>query len=130
MLSTAVFHPPEPSDWVTALDLAEALVERGIPFREAHHLVGGIVADLVARGESLSDLTENQLVERFRKLEETKISSKLDYDEIPGLSSEVKEKLKQVRPISLGQASRISGVTPAAISILMIYLKKITKSVA
>jgi argininosuccinate lyase len=72
MLSTAVFHPPEPSDWVTALDLAEALVERGIPFREAHHLVGGIVADLVARGETLSDLTENQLVEvddRFKGID-------------------------------------------------------------
>jgi argininosuccinate lyase len=63
LLSSAVFHTPEPSDWVTALDLAEALVEKGIPFREAHHLVGGIVADLVARGETLSDLTENQLVE-------------------------------------------------------------------
>jgi argininosuccinate lyase len=63
MLSTAVFHPPEPSDWVTALDLAEALVERGVPFREAHHLVGGVVAYLVARGETLSDLTESQLVE-------------------------------------------------------------------
>ncbi len=63
MLSSAVFHPPGPSDWVTALDLAEALVERGIPFREAHHLVGGIVADLVARGRTLSDLTEDQLVE-------------------------------------------------------------------
>ena len=72
MLSTAVFHPPEPSDWVTALDLAEALAERGIPFREAHHLVGGIVADLVARGETLSDLTENQLVEvddRFKGID-------------------------------------------------------------
>jgi len=65
-----------------------------------------------------------QLVEKFRKLEETKISAQLDYDGIPGLSTEVKEKLKTVRPMSLGQASRISGVTPAAVSILMVYLKK------
>lgn len=71
-----------------------------------------------------------QLVEKFRKLEETKISSALDYDGIPGLSTEVKEKLKTVRPISLGQASRISGITPAAISILMVYLKKTAENAA
>lgn len=62
MLSTATFHTPSPSDWVTALDLAEALVRRGVPFRESHHLVGGLVAELVAGGNSLSDLTEGQLV--------------------------------------------------------------------
>jgi len=72
---------------------------------------------------------QGELVEKFRKLEETKISSELDYDVISGLSTEVKEKLKTVRPISLGQASRISGITPAAISILMIYLKKTAGSV-
>jgi tRNA uridine 5-carboxymethylaminomethyl modification enzyme len=73
---------------------------------------------------------QNLLVEKFRKLEKTKISQILDYDAIPGLSTETKEKLKEVRPVSLGQASRISGITPAAISILMVYLKKVTDSVA
>ena len=73
---------------------------------------------------------QNLLVEKFRKLEKTKISQILDYDDIPGLSTETKEKLKEVRPVSLGQASRISGITPAAISILMVYLKKVTDSVA
>jgi tRNA uridine 5-carboxymethylaminomethyl modification enzyme len=73
---------------------------------------------------------QNLLVEKFRKLEKTKISQALDYDDIPGLSTETKEKLKEVRPVSLGQASRISGITPAAISILMVYLKKVTDSVA
>ncbi len=63
MLATADFHTPDPSDWVTALDLAEALVRRGTPFREAHHLVGGLVAELVARGESLADLSEEKLVD-------------------------------------------------------------------
>jgi tRNA uridine 5-carboxymethylaminomethyl modification enzyme len=71
---------------------------------------------------------QNLLVEKFRNLEKTKISQILDYDEIPGLSTETKEKLKEVRPVSLGQASRISGITPAAISILMVYLKKVTDS--
>ncbi len=73
---------------------------------------------------------QNQLVEKFRKLEETKISPEFDYDNISGLSTEAKEKLKDVRPVSLGQASRISGITPAAISILMVYLKKVTSSAA
>jgi tRNA uridine 5-carboxymethylaminomethyl modification enzyme len=71
---------------------------------------------------------QNLLVEKFRKLEKTKISQALDYDDIPGLSTETKEKLKEVRPVSLGQASRISGITPSAISILMVYLKKVTDS--
>ena len=71
---------------------------------------------------------QNLLVEKFRKLEKTKISQTLAYDDIPGLSTETKEKLKEVRPVSLGQASRISGITPAAISILMVYLKKVTDS--
>jgi argininosuccinate lyase len=61
MLDTADFHTPDPLDWVTALDLAETLVRREVPFREAHHLVGGLVAALVARGESFTDLTVEQL---------------------------------------------------------------------
>lgn len=63
MLGTADFHPPTPSDWVTALDLAEVLVARSIPFREAHHLVGGLVADLVARGKTFADLAADRLVD-------------------------------------------------------------------
>ena len=63
-------------------------------------------------------------VERFKKIERVKIPPDLDYGAIPGLSREVREKLTAIRPVSLGQASRISGITPAAISILMVYLKK------
>jgi len=64
-------------------------------------------------------------VERFRNLEKMRLPEGLDYNSIPGLSREIKEKLSIIRPINLGQAARISGVTPAAISILMVYLKKI-----
>jgi len=63
-------------------------------------------------------------VARFRKLERTRIPPDLDFGKIPGLSHEVKEKLGQFRPLSLGQASRIPGITPAAISVLLVYLKK------
>jgi tRNA uridine 5-carboxymethylaminomethyl modification enzyme len=63
-------------------------------------------------------------VKRFAGLEQKAIPHDLDYEVITGLGSEVKQKLKQVRPVSLGQASRISGITPAAISLLMVALEK------
>lgn len=68
---------------------------------------------------------EMREIERFRKIEKERIPEEMDYDKIPGLSNEVREKLKKVKPVSIGQASRISGITPASISILQIYLKKI-----
>jgi tRNA uridine 5-carboxymethylaminomethyl modification enzyme len=64
-------------------------------------------------------------VERSEHLEHSKIPNDFDYRPIAGLSNEVKEKLLKVRPVSLGQASRISGMTPAAISIMQVYLKKL-----
>ncbi|MFA5059255.1 MAG: tRNA uridine-5-carboxymethylaminomethyl(34) synthesis enzyme MnmG [Candidatus Omnitrophota bacterium] len=63
-------------------------------------------------------------IERFRHIENIKIPPDMDYSHIQGLSIEIRQKLKKFAPVSLGQANRISGVTPAAISILMIYLKK------
>jgi tRNA uridine 5-carboxymethylaminomethyl modification enzyme len=63
-------------------------------------------------------------VKRYAGLEQKAIPPDLDYEAITGLGSEVKQKLKQVRPVSLGQASRISGITPAAISLLMVALEK------
>ena len=63
-------------------------------------------------------------VERFKHLEKINLPQKLDYAIIPGLSRKIKEKLSRFKPLNLGQASRISGVTPAAISILLVYLRK------
>jgi len=65
-----------------------------------------------------------QQVDRFASLEHKVLPAEMDYDAVIGLSNEVKQRLKQVRPISVGQASRISGVTPAAISLLMVALEK------
>ncbi len=64
------------------------------------------------------------LVERFRRMEQATIPADLDYSKISGLSREVCEKLLKVKPRSLGQAARIPGVTPAAISLLSFYIKK------
>jgi tRNA uridine 5-carboxymethylaminomethyl modification enzyme len=61
---------------------------------------------------------------KFTQGEGKSIPPDFDYDKVPGLSLEIREKLKQVRPRSLGQAARVSGVTPAALAILMVYLKR------
>lgn len=63
-------------------------------------------------------------VEKFKNLEKMKIPADFEYCGIPGLTIEMSHTLQEIRPLSLGQASRLPGVTPAAISILMIYLKK------
>jgi tRNA uridine 5-carboxymethylaminomethyl modification enzyme len=65
-----------------------------------------------------------EMVERFRRIENASIPEDLNYSDIKGLSREVREKLVRIKPQSLGQASRISGITPAAISLLSIYLRK------
>ena len=63
-------------------------------------------------------------VERHRKLEERKLPAEIDYKSIRGLRIEAAQKLDQIRPLTLGQASRISGVNPADISVLLIALEK------
>jgi len=64
-------------------------------------------------------------VERFEHLEKIRIPDDFDYKNVSGLSREISEKLINFKPLNLGQASRISGVTPVAISLLMVYLRKI-----
>lgn len=75
---------------------------------------------------------EKQLVqvERLKKMEKKRIPEDIDYDHVQGLATEAKQKLKQIRPLSLGQASRISGVSPADISILLVYLEHYNKVTA
>ena len=63
-------------------------------------------------------------IERQRRSEETRLPESLDYAQVRGLSHEVRQKLSQQRPSTLGQAARIPGLTPAAISILLIHLKR------
>lgn len=63
-------------------------------------------------------------VEQFKKMESKKIPEDLDYDEVPSLRIEAVQKLKAGKPISIGQASRISGVSPADISVLLVYLEQ------
>jgi len=62
-------------------------------------------------------------IERFRRLEDKRIPERIDYAGITGLTFEAAEKLAAVRPVSIGQASRISGVSPADVSVLLVHLR-------
>ena len=73
--------------------------------------------------EGYIKLQEKQ-VEEFKKLENKKLPSNIDYNEIKGISLEARQKLNEYKPSSVGQASRISGISPADISVLLIYLEK------
>ncbi|MDL1975021.1 MAG: tRNA uridine-5-carboxymethylaminomethyl(34) synthesis enzyme MnmG [Deltaproteobacteria bacterium] len=67
---------------------------------------------------------QTELVKRFKKMEDISIPAAFEYADVPGLSNEVKEKLSAIHPSSIGQAARIPGITPAAVSILQVLLKK------
>ena len=64
-------------------------------------------------------------VEEFTRMEERPLPAELDYDAVTGLRLEAREKLKKIRPLSFGQASRISGVSPADVSVLMVYMESL-----
>lgn len=71
---------------------------------------------------------EQERIEKFKKLERKHLPKTLDYEQIRGLRIEARQKLDRIRPVSIGQASRISGVSPADISVLLIYLESLNKN--
>jgi tRNA uridine 5-carboxymethylaminomethyl modification enzyme len=68
-----------------------------------------------------------QQVEQYKKLERRMLPEEMDYQGIKGLRTEAMQKLNQIKPRSIGQASRISGVSPADISVLLVYLEQINR---
>ena len=84
------------------------------------------VADLVETQVKYAGYIERQKsdIDRLQKHENTKLPVDLDYASVSGLSTEVMQKLSSIRPVSIGHAGRISGVTPAALSLLLVHLKK------
>ena len=110
-------------------DLLKRPEIRFLHLLEIDETLNGIPKDVIEEVEievKYEGYIKRQLeqIERFKRLEEVRIPLDFDFQKIVGLSKEVMEKLIKIRPLSIGQASRISGVTPAAISILMINLKK------
>lgn len=116
----------------SSVSLAQLLRRPEISIKELRHLRPDLPLysqDVQAQVETLVKYEgyvnrQLEMVERFQKTENIRLPADLDYAAISGLSKEVREKLTRIRPRSLGQASRISGITPAAISLLSIYLKK------
>ena len=67
---------------------------------------------------------QRQQVKQFKKLEEKKIPEDINYDEVMGLRIEARQKLAAIRPVSIGQASRISGVSPADVNMILVHLER------
>jgi tRNA uridine 5-carboxymethylaminomethyl modification enzyme len=112
--------------------LEELLKRPGVTLGTLHRLDGNLnsIKDDVAYQVELDvkyrGYTDRQteMISRASRLEDRRIPPDMSYSEIPGLSREVIEKLSKIKPVSLGQASRISGVTPAAVNALLIHFKK------
>ena len=73
-------------------------------------------------------LRQKRQVEQYKKMEKKLIPENMDYDDVPSLRLEARQKLKEFRPISVGQASRISGVSPADVSVLLVYLEQMRRN--
>ncbi|MFV8826185.1 tRNA uridine-5-carboxymethylaminomethyl(34) synthesis enzyme MnmG [Alkalihalobacterium sp. APHAB7] len=104
-------------------EIKYSLIEKMVP---ADKEISDDVAEQVEIQVKYEGYIQKQLqqVERALKMEDKKIPENLDYHAISGLATEAKQKLSQVRPLSVGQASRVSGVNPADISILLVYLEQ------
>lgn len=100
------------AEWMAAEDADERLIEQ---VRQQ--------VEVLAKYTGYIDRQQEE-IERQRRHEETKLPADLDYADVRGLSIEVRQRLKEARPTTLGQASRVPGVTPAAISLLLVHLKK------
>ena len=72
---------------------------------------------------------QKRQVEQYKKMEKKKIPLDINYDDVPSLRLEARQKLKEFQPISVGQASRISGVSPADVSVLLVYLEHVNKRI-
>ena len=108
------------------------MIKRNIPLKEIKQYFNafeGVPNDILdtveidARYEGYIKL-EYEQIEKSAKLESKLLPADLDYTQIKGLRTEAQQKLNDIRPLNLGQAGRISGVNPADIAVLMVYLKK------
>ncbi len=140
-LKTTFIHPSKPeaellnSKLSTAItreySLLELLKRPELNYADIAELKEGAVDDqTVAEQVEIQSKYQGYIdrqadeIEKLRRHEETRIPNDINYHSITGLSNEIRQKLSDIRPQTLGQASRIQGVTPAAISLLLIHLKK------
>ena len=112
-------------------NLADLVKRPELTYADVAHLKGDAVADAQVAEQveiqfKYAGYIERQIddIERMRAQENTPLPADFDYSVVGGLSNELKSKLEQQRPVSIAQASRIQGMTPAAISLLLVHLKK------
>ena len=94
-----------------------ARIERALDFDQAAELETEVKYEGYVRRQS-------EAIERFKRLEEAVIPEWVDFGAVPGLSTEACERLSNVRPHSLGQAARMPGITPAAVSISPVHIRR------
>jgi|HigsolmetaAR202D_1030399.scaffolds.fasta_scaffold00024_48 tRNA uridine 5-carboxymethylaminomethyl modification enzyme len=99
-------------EWMCAPDADERLIEQV-----------ALQVEVQAKYSGYIDRQKEE-IERHRRHEETRLPEDIDYSEVRGLSTEVRQRLKEVRPATIGQAARVPGVTPAAVSLLLVHLKR------
>jgi tRNA uridine 5-carboxymethylaminomethyl modification enzyme len=109
--------------------LIQLLRRPEISYRDLPHRDDGLSAEVIQQVEiavKYAGYIERQQseVQKFKSLEDKRIPAAFDYSQVPSLRSEARQKLTNIRPVTLGQASRISGVSPADISILTVWLKR------
>ena len=122
----------ETTELKTAVSLAELIrrpelsYEKIVPIDPDRHPLPADVIEQIDISIKYEGYIKRQLkqVEQFKKLEAKKIPEDLDYEKVGSLRIEARQKLEEYRPISIGQASRISGVSPADISVLLVYLEQ------
>lgn len=128
----AVLREAGSPELTEVLELAQLLRRPEITYQHIHQMAPAPepVADDVAEQVEIQIKYDGyirkslQQVERVKKMEERRIPADIDYHQISGMSKEAREKMSTIRPLNIGQASRISGVNPADISVLMVYLEQ------
>ena len=110
--SLTALEPIGRPDWMSASDADERLVEQV-----------ALQVEVQAKYSGYIDRQQEE-IDRHRRHETTRLPDDIDYGEVRGLSSEVRQRLKDVRPTTIGQAARVPGVTPAAVSLLLVHLKR------
>ena len=102
-----------------------ARIGGGIAAHADDRIAAQAVVDLTVRARYAGYIERQQVeIDRQRKHEGATLPQDLDYAGVSGLSNEARQRLSEVRPLTLGQAARIPGITPAAISLLLVHLKR------
>ncbi len=111
--------------------LADLLKRPEIKYEDIQHISGAGIDDRAVSDQIVFNIKyagyverQKEEVARMRRQESTRITKGFDFDSVHGLSNEIRQKLGEIRPTSIGQAARIPGVTPAAVSLILVHLKK------